>query len=262
MMKISALLTGRGNNTLKDKNVLEVLGQPVLYYIANAARQCPEITDWYCSSDDEKILAAAEKLGYKRILRPPELARPTSQHIDTIKHALNSMEKRNALPDICVVLLANNITAKTQWITDCIKIMKNDFSVTAVVPVYVDNDHHPLRAKSLNDDGTLSMYEKNITGKISTNRQDLPKCYFLAHNFWVLNVHNLLYGDSGQQPWEFMGDKIAPYEIEESIDIHRETDLIIACEWLRSHYPPPPPPSETSLLVLVCFSKAKTIRTR
>ena len=30
-MKIAALLTGRGNNTLKDKNVLPVLGKPLLY---------------------------------------------------------------------------------------------------------------------------------------------------------------------------------------------------------------------------------------
>ena len=30
-MKIVALLTGRGNNTLKDKNVLPVLGKPLLY---------------------------------------------------------------------------------------------------------------------------------------------------------------------------------------------------------------------------------------
>ena len=32
-MKTTALLTGRGNNTLKDKNVLDILGKPVLYRI-------------------------------------------------------------------------------------------------------------------------------------------------------------------------------------------------------------------------------------
>ena len=35
-MKTTALLTGRGNNTLKDKNVLDILGKPVLYYPAHA----------------------------------------------------------------------------------------------------------------------------------------------------------------------------------------------------------------------------------
>ena len=33
-MKTIALLTGRGNNTLKDKNILDILGHPVMYYPA------------------------------------------------------------------------------------------------------------------------------------------------------------------------------------------------------------------------------------
>ena len=55
-MKVTALLTGRGNNTLKDKNILDVLGHPVLYYPAHAARMAKSIDTYYCSSDDEKIL--------------------------------------------------------------------------------------------------------------------------------------------------------------------------------------------------------------
>ena len=236
-MKIAALLTGRGNNTLADKNVLDVLGKPVLYYPAHAAKSCEAIDCWYCSSDDEKILSAAEAEGYIRIKRPDEYAKPTSLHVDCIMHGLDVIEQNEGLPDICVVILANNITIKSEWITACIKEMVNNPKVTAVVPVYCDNDHHPLRAKSLNPNGTLSMYEKNITTPISTNRQDLPICYFLAHNFWVLRVDNLRNPkDVGQAPWEFMGDYIIPFEINESIDIHEESDLIIAKHWIESNY--------------------------
>lgn len=236
-MKITALLTGRGNNTLKDKNVLDILGKPVLYYPANAAACSQLITDKYCSSDDEKILSAAEECGgYKRIVRPAELALPTSQHVDCIMHALDVMEAEGNLPDILVVLLANNITVKTEWIDECVQKMIDDPTLTAVVPVYVDNDHHPLRAKTLNDSGLLEMYERGITGKVSTNRQDLPPCYFLSHNFWVLSVPFLKSGEEGQQPWGFMGRRIAPYVIDESIDIHDETDLLIAREWIKENY--------------------------
>lgn len=66
-MKIVALLTGRGNNTLKDKNVLPVLGKPLLYYPAMAAKSCELITDFYVSSDDDKILNAAAQCGYKKL---------------------------------------------------------------------------------------------------------------------------------------------------------------------------------------------------
>lgn len=236
VIKTTALLTGRGNNTLKDKNILEVLGRPVLYYPANAAAKSEIIDDYYCSSDDEKILNAAKELGYKPIVRPAELALPTAQHIDCIMHALDVMKQEKNLPDILVVILANNVTIKSEWITECVQIMKKDRSITAVVPVYEDNDHHPLRAKTVNADGTISMYEKNVSGKISTNRQDLPECYFLSHNFWVLSTEFLLSGKEGQQPWGFMGDKIIPYQIEESIDIHKEIDLYIAKEWIKENY--------------------------
>lgn len=235
-MKVTALLTGRGNNTLKDKNILDVLGKPVLYYPAHAADCSKLVTDKYCSSDDEKILNAAEECaGFKKIVRPAELALPTSQHVDCIMHALKVMEEEDNLPDILVVMLANNITVKTEWIDDCVQKMIDDPSITAVVPVYSDNDHHPLRAKTLLEDGTLAMYEKGITGKVSTNRQDLPPCYFLAHNFWVLSVPFLMSGEEGQQPWGFMGNKIVPYVVEESFDIHDETDLIIAKEWIKKN---------------------------
>ena len=55
-MKICCLCTGRGNNTLKDKNVLDVLGHPVMYYGLNAAKKAGVFDAFYCSSDDEKIL--------------------------------------------------------------------------------------------------------------------------------------------------------------------------------------------------------------
>lgn len=235
-MKVAALLTGRGNNTLKDKNILDILGKPVLYYPANAGIKAHTIDSYYCSSDDDKILNEAEKIGYKRIKRPSELALPTAQHVDCIIHGLNVITEKEGMPDILVVILANNVTIKSEWIDDCVDKMKKDMSISAVVPVYEDNDHHPLRAKSLNDDGTLSPYEKDLTGKISTNRQDLPKCYFLSHNIWVLNVNKLLNEKNGQPPWSFMGNNIYPYVIDESIDIHNEIDLYIAKEWIKENY--------------------------
>lgn len=235
-MKVAALLTGRGNNTLKDKNVLDLLGKPVLYYPAHAGAAAKEVEVLYCSSDDEKILVAAEQEGYKRIVRPAELATPTAQHVDCIMHGLKIIEEDGFHPDILVVILANNVTIKSEWIDDCVRLMKEDATVTAVIPVYEDNDHHPLRAKRLNADGTLSMYEQGVTGKVSTNRQDLPTCYFPSHNFWVLRVDFLKSGKDGQQPWGFMGNKILPYEVDESIDIHHQIDLVLAKDWLEKNW--------------------------
>lgn len=235
-MKVTALLTGRGNNTLKDKNVLDVLGHPVIYYPAHAGKTAKTVDSYYCSSDDEKILNAAQEEGYTPIVRPPELAAPTSQHVDAIMHAISVIKTKEELADILIVILANNVTIKSEWIDKCVKMMQDDMTISAVVPVYEDNDHHPLRGKRVVN-GRLEMYEQNVKGKISTNRQDLPTCYFLSHNFWVLNTKLLLKSNGeGQQPWGFMGNNIAYFEIDESIDIHKEIDLYIASKWIQENY--------------------------
>lgn len=237
-MKINALLTGRGNNSLKDKNILDVLGHPVLYYPATACKKCNLINNFYCSSDDDAILSESKNIGYESIKRPIELAAPNAQHIDCIIHALNVMKEKNDFPDILVVALANNVTIKSEWVTDCIKMMKDDMSISAVVPIYEDNDHHPLRAKIIDENGRLQMYDDRVSGNISTNRQDLTPCYFLSHNFWVLNVEKLIHSNGeGQQPWSFMGDNIGYYIIDESIDIHTQSDLLLAEYWIKNNTP-------------------------
>lgn len=235
IMKVYSLLTGRGNNSLKDKNVLDVLGKPVLYYPAKAVSDSKYVTKNFCSSDDEKILNAAAEVGFTPIVRPKEIAGPTAQHIDCIMHGLKVIEETADRPDILVVTLANNVTIKTEWVDDCVKMMMDDMSISAVVPAYVDNDHHPFRAKKLDENGYLIPFVDSMPKKVSTNRQDLVKSYFLAHNIWVLNVEKLYSDEEGQAPWSFMGNKIVPYEIEESLDIHDVIDLVVAREWIKNN---------------------------
>ena len=234
-MKIAALLTGRGNNTLKDKNVLPVLGHPLLHYPAMAARRCELITDFYCSSDDEKILDAAADCGYKKIMRPPELALPTAQHVDAIVHALKVMKDDGCEPDVLVVLLANSAIVKTEWVRDSIKQILDDPEVSAACPVERDQDHHPFRAKTFGPDGRLVPFFDFSGKKVSTNRQDLSPCFYFCHNFWTLNLKKTLYSsESGQQPWTFMGNNIRPIEVRDCFDVHDLDDIRRTEKWLKS----------------------------
>lgn len=233
-MKIAALLTGRGNNTLKDKNVLPVLGKPLLYYPAMAAKTCNLITDFYVSSDDEKILKAASDCGYKKIVRPVELAAPTSQHVDAIRHALGVMKQDGVEPDILVVLLANSGIVKTEWIEESITQLLKDEALSASVPVLLEMDNHPYRSKRLREDGCLDTWFDFRGKNISTNRRDLPMNFVLCHNFWTLNLKNSLYSSTeGQQPWTFMGSNIKPIVVKESFDVHDEDDIRRTEKWLQ-----------------------------
>ena len=234
-MKVVALLTGRGNNTLKDKNVLPVLGKPLLYYPAMAARSCELISDFYVRSDDDKILNAAADCGYKKIVRPAELALPTAQHVDAIKHALQVMKEDGVEPDILVVLLANSGIVKKEWIQESIENLINNPELSASVPVLLEQDHHPYRCKCLREDGCLDTWFDFKNRDISTNRQDLPMNFVLCHNFWTLNLKESLYSNvPGQQPWTFMGNNIKPIVVKESFDVHDEDDIVRTEKWLIS----------------------------
>ena len=74
---IVALIIGRGGSLLKDKNILPVLGRPLLHYTAAAARESQYIGRFYASSDCPAILEAASVAGYKksfgRLICPPPL---------------------------------------------------------------------------------------------------------------------------------------------------------------------------------------------
>ena len=237
-MNIVALLTGRGNNTLKDKNILNVLGSPLLSYPCRAAQKVKSITHYYASSDDDKILDAAAQEGYNKIIRPKNISAPDSQHIDAILHAVNFMEEQGVFPDILVVLLANSVTVQSEWIEQSINHIIEDPSITSSVPAYKEQGHHPFRAKRVNQNGLLEPFFDFKNKEISTNRQDLEDCYFLCHNFWTLNVKSSLrvwqntFSVFGQPPWKFLGDKIKYIPVQKGFDVHSLEDIKASEEWI------------------------------
>lgn len=223
-MKITALLTGKKNSTFKNKNEIMLQNDYIFNYPAKQAKKLKEINFFYTSSDSEIILNQTKKIGYESINRPKNLARKNSKHIDVLKHALNIFKKKKQYPDILIVLLANAPIVKSKWISDCIKILKKNKSFTAVVPVQNINDHHPERSKQIKNNILKNFINKK---KISSNRQDLTKCFFLCHNFWVIRTKEI-YKNNGPLPWSFMGKKVKPYIIKNSIDIHSAIDVEIA----------------------------------
>jgi CMP-N,N'-diacetyllegionaminic acid synthase len=223
-MKITALLTGKKNSTFKNKNEIKIWNEFIFNYPAKQAKKLNEIDFFYTSSDSKIILNETKKIGYESIKRPKYLSKKNTKHVDVLKHALKIFKKKDQYPDILIILLANAPIIKASWLRNCIKILTQNKDITSVVPVQNINDHHPERAKQIKNKFLKNFINKK---KISSNRQDLSKCFFLAHNFWVIRTREI-YKNNGQLPWSFMGKKVKAYEIKNSIDIHSEIDIEIA----------------------------------
>ena len=224
-MKIAAIITGKGSSSLKNKNILKINNKPVLAYPCLEAKKVKVINKFYVSSENKKILSLCHKYGYKKIMRPKFLALANTRHSHVLKHALNFIIKDKFKPEIIVVLLANAPIIKAKWIMDCIKIIINNKKVTAAVPVVLNNDYNPYRAKKIKNGYLRNFVQTNK--KISSNRQQLNKSFFLCHNFWAIRTSAVI-KEKGEGPWNFMGKFVRPYLVRNSIDIHTMEDFYLA----------------------------------
>jgi len=230
-LNINALVTGRGGNTLANKNVLPVLGKPLVYYPAKAAAGSSLVHSLYVSSDSDLILNAVADLGYIPIRRPAELSKPTALHLDAVKHAVGVMDALHDRPDILVLLAANVATVQTAHIEQAIQAMVDDPTLDSAVAVVKDQDRHPYRAKRIHNGRLVPWFD--FDGKfVSSNRQELPANYFLAHSFYVLNIASGVLDKSGQPPFTIMGKNSLPLDVGESIDVHSMHDITRTEQWL------------------------------
>ncbi|MDB5505720.1 MAG: CMP-N-acetylneuraminic acid synthetase [Devosia sp.] len=232
-MRVVALMIGRGGSSLKDKNILPVKGVPLLLWAAAAAHASRYVTDYYVSSDDDRILETAARAGYRPIRRPEYLSSATAQSCDAVRHAVEIIEQGGA-PDIVVVQHANVGTITGEQIDTCIDLLLANPHASSVVPAHDKAEYHPMRAKRVAPDGTLTPFVLTIGG-VSANRQDLPKALFFDHSFWVLRGRSAIFAPDGQLPWNCMGPVILPFETEGCLDVHSVEDLETTAEWIDAH---------------------------
>jgi CMP-N-acetylneuraminic acid synthetase len=232
-----ALLTGRGGagSSFPGKNVFPILGRPLMLYPYASARKSRLIDDIYISTDGEDLKAVAREQGIKVIDRPPEFARPDSQHNECIDHALMTLKARGVPVEILVILMCNVGIQPEGKVDECIQALIDDASLDAAVTVHEWGDHHPSRAKTTDKEGLLVPILP-IKQPVTTTRQLLDATYYLDHQVWAFRVRDYHLPSTGHQPWWFMGNRVKPIlNGDLVIDIHTRADIVYTEMWLRAH---------------------------
>lgn len=95
-MKILCTICVRGGSKgLRNKNIKNINGKPLVSYTINQAIRSKIFDNIAISSDSYKILNIAKKFGIKDLIkRPKNLAIDSAPKIPVIKHCLLEMEKR------------------------------------------------------------------------------------------------------------------------------------------------------------------------
>lgn len=223
--KILALIPARGGSKgIKNKNIIELCGKPLISYTIDAAKGCNYIDDIVVSTDSEEIAKVARKYGaWVPFMRPAKYATDTSSTLDVVLHAVNKLKEEGNKYDVLVLLqptepLRDAVDIKGAIEKYFIEGAKDLVSVSKV-------DDHPLLMRTINKDGTL---KKLLNLSSTCRRQDMPDYYRVNGCIYINGINNLKEETS-------FNDNNMPYIMsqEHSVDIDEPKDLVLAEYYLQ-----------------------------
>ena len=180
-----------GSKGIKNKNIINLNGKPLIFYTINEAKKSKYLNDYIVSTDSLKILKIAKKFKAETpFVRPKKLAKDKTSSVDALKHAVEFMEKKNKKKyDYIVELMCTNPLKQTQDIDKCIKKIIEKKSDT-VIAMHELEEHHPARIKKIVN-GKIKDF--SFKEKPESRRQDLkPKAYIRSGSIYAIKRDYLM----------------------------------------------------------------------
>jgi N-acylneuraminate cytidylyltransferase len=216
--KVLALIPARGGSKgIPRKNIVDLAGKPLIAWTIEAARQSKYIDRLVLSSEDEEIMAVAEKWGCEvPFRRPPELAADATPGIEPVLHAIRQLSGY----DYMVLLQPTSPFRSVEDIDGCIERCLHAGAKACVT--MAEAEQHPHWMFHIGKQNLLKpfMHWKDI----SVRRQDLPKVYALNGAVYVAECEWLAVNRS------FLTAETVAYLMptDRSLDIDCERDLLFA----------------------------------
>lgn len=223
--KILALIPARGGSKgIKNKNIIDLCGKPLIAYSIEAARGSNYIDDVIVTTDSSTIAEISVEYGAEvPFLRPKELASDKSKTVDAVVHAINELKKEGREYDCLVLLQA------TQPLRTC-------FDIDSAIEEYYERGENALVSVSAVDDNPIlirTISDKDMLVPLlslssTCRRQDMPQYYKVNGCIYINKVSEIDYNTS------FNDNKI-PYvmPVERSVDIDELKDLEVAKYYLK-----------------------------
>lgn len=194
MMKTYAFVFARaGSKRLKNKNLLDLGGKPLVQHSIDFALSSDFIDRVFVSSDSQEILEIANNRGAETIFRPPELATDESPEIQSWKHAVDFVTSRFGDFDKFVSLPPTSPLRRVEDVMSVIEELKPgvDYSVSIT-----KSSHSPwFSIVTRNSDGLVRPLIEPV--KPLYRHQDAPDSYdltavaFATTPTYIQKVNNL-----------------------------------------------------------------------
>ena len=185
--RVVALIPARaGSKRLINKNLLLLVGKPLIAWTIEAALYSPEIDDVVVSTDSIDIKQVAIEFGASvPFMRPNVLAHDTATTDDVLMHAIEVLKLTPS--DVIVLLQPTSPLRDYEDIANALSQF-NDENVQGVVSV-CECEHSPMWSNTLPENMQMGSFIKpEIAGKRS---QDLPRYYRLNGAIYAYRVSYL-----------------------------------------------------------------------
>jgi CMP-N-acetylneuraminic acid synthetase len=212
-MKNAIIVTAKGSNTtVQNKNVIPILGVPVVCYPIRAAKLSTLTDQVFVSTECAMIKSIAFKEGVAVIDRPKELATPESQQN-------------------FIVLLGNTVMVTPGLMDRAFNLLESG-KCDSCASVWKAQDDHPYRALKVSEDGFLQSFSEVKAG---SNRQSYPTVYFYDQGVWGFKKHCAI-EQKGPSPWIWLGQRCQMIERlwVTGRDIHTWIDVAASAWYLNS----------------------------
>ena len=218
-MEVLAIVPARGGSKgLPNKNILPLLGHPLIAYSIHAAKESSLVSRVLVSTDSPVIAEVSKKYGADvPFIRPSEFAADLSRDLEVFQHALQWLDKNEGYkPDLVIQLRPTSPVRPKGLLDDAItRLSKSDADSLRIVtasPItpykmwFVDNENTIMRPL-LSLDGVAEPFNEP--------RQSLPKTYWQIGTLDVIRPEVILNKNS------MSGQRILPYVVghELAVDI-------------------------------------------
>jgi N-acylneuraminate cytidylyltransferase len=125
---ILAIIPARGGSkTIPRKNILPILGKPLIGYSIEAAKNAVLVTRAIVSTDDDEIASVARQFGAEVLKRPAELSEDSVPDLPVFEHALSLLKESEGYePSIVVHLWPTSPYRKDGDIDAAIQLLIED----------------------------------------------------------------------------------------------------------------------------------------
>ncbi|BAO43681.1 acylneuraminate cytidylyltransferase family protein [Thiolapillus brandeum] len=227
--KIIAIIPARaGSKRLPGKNMLDLGGKPLVQWSMDAALESGVFQEVYVSSDEPAILDLARRLGTVAVKRPAALATDQASLVEVVKHVLEQVQEKAALPDAFMLLQPTSPLRTADDIRQAARLWR-DTRAPAVISV-CEAHHSPLWCGILDEDGGMDEFIAAVNNRRS---QELPQYHCLNGAIYLLDSRVFLARNS------FLPDGARAYLMprERSVDVDTSIDHLFANFLIKHHTP-------------------------